>query len=196
MLFQTTVQLIVLSDIVQESLTRLPEELEVRVEVIRKSHPIIILKMLVQQLQDVVEGVLLLSFGHIEVFKEPPCWTTHRAHYVQNGLTTTFRQNHLLMIEGDSFAVLFVVRWSSWKERYIAVPGRIVEICLGATIARQSWHRSCPRGSPGQTQWWSKDTTYQVVEEPQVEEQVPRSSTVRCKSKCRRGTQACKAQRT
>ena len=99
------------------------EATEVLVEVARELNSVVILKGLVQQLHQTVEGIALLHILQRESFHNLPGCSTQAGDQVEDTFRFSFEQLHLGHVQGDPLSPLAVVAWGTAEQGHIVVLG-------------------------------------------------------------------------
>ena len=148
MLRQALQVLVVERHKLHQRLPRLPRKPKVGIEVCRQLHPAIVLKVLVQDLQDAFKRSFLLSCRHVEVLHQAPCSASQRAHQVDDCFTTAIAQDHLCMVQLNPLPPFSIVSRLSREHRDVGVA-----LCRALRWCSGSWHSL---GSPYLRIQWSK----------------------------------------
>ena len=99
-----------LRDVGQETLLRLPlNEVEELLKVVGEKDAVVIFKVLVQLFEYFAEGVTLLHILNGIILEEFPGHAAEASEDVQHRLTSSFADDHLLVVEVEAFPVLFVL---------------------------------------------------------------------------------------
>ena len=143
---QPVVELVMLGAVVQQGLAAMPlEATEVLVKVSRELDSVVVLEGLVQQLENLVEGVGLLHILQGKGFHQLPGCAGEAWDQVQDSFSFSFEQLHLGHVQGDPLPPLAVVTRGTAEQRHIVVLGHSV-VTHGAC---RWWHSpGCSALSP------------------------------------------------
>ena len=121
---QPVVELVVLGAVVQQRLAAMPlEATEVLVKVSRELDSVVILESLVQQLEELIEGIALLHILQRERFDQLPSRARQAGDQVEDPLSFSLQELHLGHVQGDPLSPLAVVAWGTAEQGHIVVLG-------------------------------------------------------------------------